>query len=61
MNKTTSTLINLIFICAAFTQTTGKISGNIKDEDSNEPLIAANVIVKDSNLGAATDVDGTMP
>ena len=58
MNKTTSTLINLIFICAAFAQTTGKISGNIKDEDSNEPLIAANVIVKDSNLGAATDVDG---
>ena len=57
MNKT-STLINLIFICAAFAQTTGKISGNIKDEDSNEPLIAANVIVKDSNLGAATDVDG---
>ena len=57
MNKT-STLINLIFICAVFAQTTGKISGNIKDEDSNEPLIAANVIVKDSNLGAATDVDG---
>jgi len=39
-------------------QTTGKISGIIKDSDTNEPLIAANVIVKDTNLGTASDLEG---
>jgi len=39
-------------------QTTGKISGQILDAGSNEPLIAANVLVEGTNLGAATDVDG---
>ena len=39
-------------------QTTGKISGSIIDADTNDPLIAANVIVRDTNLGAATDVEG---
>ena len=58
MKKITTILFSLIFISGVFAQTTGKISGNITDQDTNEPLIAANVIVKDSNLGAATDVDG---
>ena len=58
MKKITTILFSLIFISGVFAQTTGKISGNITDEDTKEPLIAANVIVKDSNLGAATDVDG---
>ena len=39
-------------------QTTGKISGTIKDDDTKEPLIAANVIVKNTNLGAASDIEG---
>ena len=58
MKIITTILFSLIFISGVFAQTTGKISGNITDEDTKEPLIAANVIVKDSNLGAATDVDG---
>ena len=58
MKKITTILFSLIFISGVFAQTTGKISGNITDEDTKEPLIAANVIVKDSNLGAATDVEG---
>ena len=43
----------------AFSQTTGKISGIIKDADSNEPLIAANVMVQGTAFGAATDLDGS--
>ena len=39
-------------------QTTGKISGKITDSETNEPLIAANVLLEGANLGAATDVDG---
>ena len=51
----------LLFLISSFyiqAQTTGKISGNIIDSDTNDPLIAANVIVRDTNLGAATDVEG---
>ena len=48
----------LFFAASLQSQTTGKISGNIIDADTNDPLIAANVIVRDTNLGAATDVDG---
>ena len=39
-------------------QTTGKISGNIIDADTKGPLIGANVIVRDTNLGAAADAEG---
>ena len=48
----------LFFASSLQSQTTGKISGSIIDADTNDPLIAANVIVRDTNLGSATDVDG---
>ena len=50
--------LNIIFTMGLMAQTTGKISGTIKDSDTNEPLIAANVIVKDTNLGTASDLEG---
>jgi outer membrane receptor protein involved in Fe transport len=37
---------------------TGKIAGVAKDKQSGEPLIGANILVKGTNLGAATDQDG---
>ena len=37
---------------------TGKISGRITSSDSGEPLIGANVILKGTSLGSATDIDG---
>lgn len=36
----------------------GKISGKIIDADTQEPLIGANILVLNTNLGAATDLDG---
>jgi outer membrane receptor protein involved in Fe transport len=36
----------------------GKISGKIIDADTQEPLIGANIIVLNTNLGAATDIEG---
>ena len=50
--------LSLFFVISLQSQTTGKISGSIIDADTNDPLIAANVIVRDTNLGAATDVEG---
>ncbi|MDZ7765269.1 MAG: TonB-dependent receptor [Melioribacteraceae bacterium] len=36
----------------------GKLAGKITDAQTGEPLIGANVIIENTNLGAATDVDG---
>jgi hypothetical protein len=38
--------------------TTGKLAGTIKDGQTGEPLIGANVIIEGTNLGAATNVNG---
>jgi TonB-dependent receptor len=37
---------------------TGSIRGITYDKDSKEPLTGANIIVKGTSLGAATDIDG---
>lgn len=48
-----------LFAASAFAQSgVGKISGKIVDADTREPLIGANVVVLNTNLGAATDIDG---
>ncbi|RKY95178.1 MAG: hypothetical protein DRQ13_07420, partial [Ignavibacteriae bacterium] len=49
----------LLLSSSAFAQSgVGKISGKIIDADTGEPLIGANVILLNTNLGAATDIDG---
>ncbi|MEJ2196053.1 MAG: carboxypeptidase-like regulatory domain-containing protein [Ignavibacteriaceae bacterium] len=63
MNKIfTNVLVALcVLIMASFTfaqMGVGKISGKVTDVDTGEPLIGANVVVLNTNLGAATDLDG---
>jgi len=49
----------LILTSSAFAQLgVGKISGKVLDADTGEPLIGANLILLNTNLGAATDIDG---
>src|SRR5690606_10322142 len=36
----------------------GKLSGKITDAQTNEPLIGANVLILNTQLGAASDIDG---
>lgn len=36
----------------------GKLSGKVIDADTKDPLIGANVVLINTDLGAATDVDG---
>ncbi|MBK7980439.1 MAG: carboxypeptidase-like regulatory domain-containing protein [Ignavibacteriae bacterium] len=53
--------IFLLFLCFPFILfggVTGKISGVIKDSQTGEPLIGANILIEGTNLGAATDVNG---
>lgn len=51
-------LIFLFISGSAILAQTGKISGNVKDANTGEPLIGANVIIEGRNWGAATDVEG---
>ena len=52
----------LLFIIGALYNlqagTTGKISGKITDRDTGEPIIGANIIIAETYLGAAADIDG---
>lgn len=41
-----------------FAGTTGKIRGQVTDNETGEPLIGANVLVQGTTFGAATDLDG---
>ncbi len=50
----------IVFISSSFLAAaqTGSISGTITDAKTNEALIGANVIIKGTQIGAATDIDG---
>ena len=52
-------LLTLFISNLLVAQTTGKITGTIKDAETNEVLIGANIIVDGTYSGAATDIDGT--
>ena len=55
-------IILLIFVFAfsgiLLGQTTGKISGNVIDAKSGEPLIGTNIMIVGANTGAAADPNG---
>lgn len=51
----------LIFLLTAeliIAQSSGKIRGKVISQDTNEPLIGANVLIVGTNQGAATGIDG---
>ncbi|MFA5729414.1 MAG: carboxypeptidase-like regulatory domain-containing protein [Candidatus Neomarinimicrobiota bacterium] len=41
-----------------FGQTRSRISGSVHDAETSEPLIGVNIIVEDTELGAASDANG---
>lgn len=51
-------LIIFAFALDINAQTVGKITGNVTDPVSGEPVIGANVIIEGTSLGAATNIDG---
>jgi outer membrane receptor protein involved in Fe transport len=52
-------LFALVIISIARSGTTGKIAGQLRDAQTLEPLIVANVILKGTAMGTASDMDGT--
>lgn len=59
MKKTFYFLLILILpSMSLFAGTTGKLSGQVTDEKTGEPLPFVNITIEGTNLGAATDIDG---
>ena len=62
MKKIYTNLLAALFLfitTASFAQTgVGKMSGRVIDAATGEALIGANVILLNTNLGAATDIEG---
>ncbi len=52
------TLLFLILLPVISVAQSGKISGKVIDAVSNEPLPFVNVIIKDSDIGTTSDLDG---
>lgn len=58
--KFTMLITMIIFISSVlFAGNTGKIKGRVIDKQSGKPLVGANVVIKGTALGAATDLDGS--
>ena len=48
-----------IQLSSLYGQDTGKISTLVVDSSTKEALIGANVLVKNTDFGGSTDIDGT--
>ncbi|MCL5028186.1 MAG: TonB-dependent receptor [Bacteroidetes bacterium] len=61
MKKSTIILFLIMFLIprVIWCGTTGKISGKIIDAKTGEPLVGANILIENTSLGAAADLDGS--
>jgi outer membrane receptor protein involved in Fe transport len=49
----------ILFASTSYAQSgVGKLSGRVVDANTKEPLIGANILIMDTQLGAATDING---
>ena len=59
IKKSTGILLLIIFSCAVvFGQSKGRLIGTVVDKKNGNPMPGANVVVKGTYYGAATDLDG---
>ena len=49
----------MLFFSGLQAGTVGKIVGQVTDKNTGDPLIGVNVMIEGTDLGAATDVDGS--
>jgi len=59
-NWRTALILLITVMCTAigFAGTTGKVSGKITDSETGEPILGANILIADTYLGAAADIEG---
>jgi outer membrane receptor protein involved in Fe transport len=60
MKIRTAPLIAMVFILAtaAFSGTSGKIAGKVTDKSTGEPIVGANVTVRELKMGSVTNLNG---
>lgn len=61
INRRAITLTLMLCLCSTMSllaQSLGKISGTVRDRKTGEVLLGANIVVKETTLGAATNEDG---
>ncbi|MFO8021833.1 MAG: carboxypeptidase-like regulatory domain-containing protein, partial [Perlabentimonas sp.] len=58
MKRTFLTWVTLILTTLAYSQEKGTIRGNVYDENTGETLVGVSVVVKNTYIGTATDLDG---
>ncbi|MCC7094202.1 MAG: carboxypeptidase-like regulatory domain-containing protein, partial [Ignavibacteriaceae bacterium] len=58
MNRLITILFLLLLLPAMALAQSGKLRGQITDQETGEALVGANVIVVGTSYGAATDVNG---
>lgn len=51
-------MYSLLITIFIFGSTTGKVQGRVFDEKTGDPIAYANVIIQNTDMGAATDADG---
>ncbi|TFB11425.1 TonB-dependent receptor [Candidatus Marinimicrobia bacterium MT.SAG.2] len=51
-------VLSIVMSGATYAGTTGKIVGMVIDEETGQPLIGANIILKGTSMGAAADITG---
>jgi hypothetical protein len=51
-------LLMLVSLAPLFAQNSGKISGRVVDSKTKDPLPMANIVIRGTTFGAASDVDG---
>ncbi|MCL6494682.1 MAG: carboxypeptidase-like regulatory domain-containing protein, partial [Ignavibacterium sp.] len=49
-------LLLMLGFSQSFAQGKGNIKGLVLDKDNGEPIIGANVLIENTNIGAATDL-----
>ena len=57
--KAISLLALVLVVTSVMVAGNGKVSGVVKDSSSGEPIVAANIVIEGTTLGASASVEGT--
>ena len=58
INKLLPVIIILVCPLILFSQTTGKLSGHVYNKETNEPLLGANIVISQLDIGTTSDEQG---
>ena len=48
----------IFYLCGFLCASTGRLNGHIRDASTHQPLVGVNVIISNTQIGAATNMEG---